>query len=74
MRYNEHHGEMVAVSGVEITLATPLPNPELCSILKPLPRPPNYPLIIHQLPTIKYHKGSIQGPLGGPGSRGLGLR
>ena len=36
-----------------------------------LPRPPNYPLILPQIPTIKGHKGStIEGPLEGPGSDG----
>ena len=36
--------------------------------------PPNYPLIYPKYPRIKDHKGSIEGPLGGPGSSHHGLR
>ena len=36
-----------------------------------VPRPPQLPSNIPQIPTIKGHKASIKGPLGGPG---LGLK
>ena len=32
------------------------------------PRPPKLPSTVPQIATIKDHKGSIKGPLGGPGS------
>ena len=40
-----------------------------------LPRPPNYPLFCpnFQIPTIKDHKGSIEGPLGGSWFRAFGF-